>query len=103
MRGNFTLSGTKTARHKVENNTSLAQAISLGTWKQLVLNAAQTSGLRLAPSSPRNLVRGRRCNVLFIRETIDPIHRDTFLPAPPRGKFISYEHKDYLQAPPFFG
>lgn len=102
MRGNFTLSGTKAPRPKIENNTSLAQATSLGTWKQLVLNAAQTSALLLAPSSPGNLVRGRPCNVLFIRESIDPIHKDTFLPPTPVINLLAMSTKIICSAPPFF-
>lgn len=106
MRGNFTLSGTKAARPKVENNTSLAQATSLGTWKQLVLNAAQTSALLLAPSSPGNLVRGRPCNVLFIRESIDPNHKDTFLLPTPVINLLAMSTKIICSVSPplfFFG
>lgn len=100
MRGNFTLSGTKASRPKVENNTSLAQATSLGTWKQLVLNAAQTSALLLAPSSPGNLVRGRPCNVLFIRESIDPNHKDTVLPPTPVINLLAMSTNIICSVPP---
>lgn len=99
MRGNFTLTGTKTAPDKVEKNTSLVQVISLGTWKQLGLKAVQTSG-SLFPALPGISLGTAHamCFSLGIPLILPTkIHFSFFSP---NGKFISFEHRDHLQSPP---
>ena len=49
---------------------------------------------------PRDLVKNRSRNVLFIRGITDPTNKDIFLLD---DKFISYRQRDHLQSFPFWG
>lgn len=99
MRGNFTLTGTKTAPHKVEKNTSLTQVISLGTWKQLGLKALQTSGSQL-PALPGISLGTSNAMCFSLWSPLILPTKIHFFSFPSNGKFISFEHKDHLQSPP---